>query len=112
MAANKHAHLLVMTPKLGIVSAADMVGMSHNSDVLMTSFEVRLGMLWGHVHSLRDFLVDDDVDFDTFACFALEYPVQAPFCVVCRWATKVELRREPPVLKQCMRWSAHSWIGE
>ena len=67
-----------------------------------------LGVAGAHGHGLGDLLVDDDIDLDALLGLALQDAVEAPLLVVCRWATEVQLRCKPPVLRGasgagCMR---------
>lgn len=48
-------------------------------------------------------LVDDDEHLYTFPRFTLEEPIEAPFLVLMRGSTEVQLGREPPVVDTAMR---------
>ena len=79
--------------------AANVVWVAHAGDIRVESVESLLGVMRAHGHCLRDLLVNYDIDFDPFLCFALEDSVKAPFWVFGRRTTKVQLRGEPPVLR-------------
>jgi hypothetical protein len=95
----------MMTPKLHTINSTNMIRMPHNSNtpnprplsiifilkLFIDSFEEFFGMMRAHVHRLRDFLVDDDVDLYALFGFAFQNPVEAPLVVAWyAWgATKV-----------------------
>ena len=78
--------------------ASDVVGMAHASNIVVQVLERVLGVARAHGHGLRDLLVDDDIDFDTLLGLAPQNTVKTPLLVVCRGATEVQLRCEPPIL--------------
>ena len=43
--------------------------------------------------------VNNNVNLDALLCFAFQQTIEAPFGMIRRWATKIQLRGEPPVLR-------------
>ena len=78
--------------------ATDVVRMPHTSNVRVESVESLFGVVRAHSHRLGNFLVDNDVDFDSLFSLALEDSVQTVFGVLGRRATEIQFRSEPPIL--------------
>jgi hypothetical protein len=78
---------------------ANVIRVAHACNVGMQCFQSGFGMLGGHIHRDDNLLIHNDVDLDTLVGFALQEAIQAPFWIVSRRASEIQLWGEPPVLE-------------